>query len=619
LHTSDLHGQLHGYDYAHDRPGAPKGLMNLTGLIKQKRAESENSLLFDTGDFLHGNPISDPEAQQQIPAHKRTLGSSAIIGLMNRLGYDAITLGNHEFDLGLHHLHGMLHQMHCPVILSNLEKADDEASLLTQLPQHVLLVQTLRHEETSRDIKIGLIGLVPPQTAHWELPELLDKLRFSPMRDAAAQSAATLRTEGADLVIALAHTGIGTDRMPSPPDHSALAIAEIDGIDVVLCGHQHRHFPSEDFAALARLNDSAIRGKIDPVKGRVAECPATMPGSFGSHLGQIDLSLRHSRTDEGRMAWHIEAYQCRLVPADEADPGMEPLIIPYHEAARKLACTPLGRIDRPIHSHFARFANDTSVQLIAHAQMQAARDILRGTPDEDLPLLSAATCFRNGGPSGRDTYLDIPPGTLQRRHLGELYPFHDTLCLARLTGRDLRLWLEGCARNFRTIKPGVPDQPLLDPSIPGYLFDHIIGVTYALDLSAPPLAIDAEDIDPQTSGRVRALAWRGRAVTDSQSFVVAGNSFRMSGAGGIPSQAKLQPIHTSEISIKDVITRYLRDTPLNLGETPEDVWRLLPVAGASLRVPSVKTALPYLHEIQHMRPEVVATTPLGTLALRLHL
>ena len=623
LHTTDLHGQLHSYDYSQDRTGANCGLAHLTGVIQRQRSEVEQSLLFDTGDFLQGNLISAPEALNRVPANKRLLGDTPIVGLMNRIGYDGATLGNHEFGIGLSLLKGVLQEAEFPLVLSNLLRAEEEAALLTNLPQDLLLERPIICSDgIARTIRIGVVGLVPAQTPLWELPNHQHMLEFSPIIAAAHARSEALRQRGAAIVIVLAHTGIAAPGTGTPPDHSALEIAALEAVDVLLCGHQHRLFPAEDFDDLSGLNHSATQLKIDSRRGRLAGCPTTMAGSFGSHLGQIDLKLCYEQN-----RWHLTDSTSQLLPAEEPPVELKPLLAPYHKAARQHACTPLARIDKPLHSHFARFTNDRSVQLLARAQLATATELLQGRPEAALPLISAATSFRTGGATGLEQYLNVPAGQLEQRHLEGLYPHNDLFCLSRIAGRDLKVWLEANGRNFMQIQPGRPDQPLLDYSLPGYLFDHVIGISYAYDLTVPPAPPTAYAADhqmapnaPSDRGRLQQLRWQGQEILDDQELIVAGNSFRLGGAGGIPGLSASRFVLPPTLPMREVLKRYLTAQNRNkVPPEPEDIWRILPITGTTVRVPTVVGALPYLEDISHLRPEVVPVVPQGQFALRLHL
>lgn len=600
LHTADLHGQLHGYDYDQDRDGNNRGLAHLAHLIHRQRDEVDCCLLFDSGDFLFGNPISAPRAADQIARAQQPLGRHPIIGMMNRLGFDAAALGNHEFDHGLGALPAALHQMTFPLLLSNLICAEGVAKPLRHLPDQLMLRRTVRCSDgTTREVKIGVLGLTPEHTPQWSLPRHQECLKLAPIAEAAQNTAQQLRQAGADVIVALTHSGIGVGSTTiGPPDTSALDVAQTADVDVLLCGHQHHLFPD------VGRTDRARYAHINYTRGRLAGRPATMPGAYGSHLGQIDLTLQ--KTEAG---WRIQSSNCALLTAQEFAAEYQHLIAPYHQAARQRSAPAIAITDAPLHTHFGRFHNDASVQLVARALAHAAQPLLQGRPEAELPLIAAASCFKSGGLAGDEHFLNIPAGALKHHHLDQLYPFRDQLCLAKLTGRELRLWIESSAQNFNTIKPGIPDQPLLDFTRPGHMFDHFWGLNYCFDLTLPPMG-----------GRVQEITWQGMPLADNQTVVVASNSFRMGGAGGVTHLGPDHWLATSDQNIADIVANYIAKDPSRTQHLrPEPIWQFCRIGATSVTVPNLVTCLPYVHEISHLKPELKASQPPGTLTLKLHI
>lgn len=600
LHTTDLHGQLTGYDYGNDTDGPNCGLLHLSKIIRRQRNEVGSCLLLDSGDFLYGSAISAPTVSAQISTTQHTLGKHPIIGLMNQLGYDAATLGNHEFDHGLSTLPNALSQMTFPVVLSNITKASRAANVLGQLPDHLLLQRTVLCDDGIEHLlRIGILGFMPEQTPQWSFPQHQDSLQLSPMVNAAKTRASQLRAAGAEVIIALLHTGIGVGtELTGPPSRAALAIARTADIDVLLCGHQHQCFPDDT------QTQHQGYAHIDHINGLLAGRPATMPGAYGSHLGQIDLVLRRKND-----SWRVQSSKCQLLHAEAISHEDKKPLLPYHNIARTSAYRPVAQTRQSFHSHFARFSNNAGAQLVARAQRHAARKILMGRAEENLPLISAAPSFHTGGDSGHKPYFAIPSGPIRPHHLRQLYPYHDLLCLVKITGRELKLWLESCAQNFCTVAPGLPDQPLLELSRPGHFFDHFIGINYCVDLTRPPM-----------QGRIQDVRLHGNPLDDDQLMIAASSSFRMGGDGGV---AHLGPGHwlvPPQQTILEAMADYIGTVPTRrLNLPPEPTWHFCRIKRTSVTVPSLVTCLPYLHEIPHLKPEVKPANPPGTVSLKLHL
>jgi 2',3'-cyclic-nucleotide 2'-phosphodiesterase/3'-nucleotidase len=250
LATTDLHACLTAWDYYAHRSAEGRGLSRVAQLISAARGEVDNSLLFDNGDFLSGSGIGDLLAAQ-FPAQ----GAHPMIAAMNDLGYDAVNLGNHEFSHGLPFLRHSAKDARFPFVSSNF--AFDDLPFARQ----TLLLDCRCVDGSGQEhlLKVGVMGLLPAQTLVWEAAHLNGHAYAAPMLTAAKHYAATLRAAGADIVVALAHTGLaqgdagesGGQNMGE--EHLAHAVAAIAGIDVVIAGHTHQQFPTAQGGAEAGL------------------------------------------------------------------------------------------------------------------------------------------------------------------------------------------------------------------------------------------------------------------------------------------------------------------------------------------------------------------------------
>lgn len=193
LCTTDLHMELIGYDYLTDQPIPNRGLLRLAPEIAKDR-QNATSLLFDNGDFLQGTPLADELANSE---------SHVLADAFYALDFDAITLGNHDLDYGLQSLNGFLAQLNCPVVSSNA------TGLGPAVHDHVILDRVLIGDAgEKRNIRIGVIGLLPPQTTSWNAHCLKQSVHIEDMVEAAKAASNKAHENGANLVIALAHTGL---------------------------------------------------------------------------------------------------------------------------------------------------------------------------------------------------------------------------------------------------------------------------------------------------------------------------------------------------------------------------------------------------------------------------
>ncbi|OLS33463.1 metallophosphoesterase [Bacillus sp. MRMR6] len=277
LETTDLHASLMNYDYYQSKIDNKIGLVKTAGLIHQARNEVENSLLFDDGDHLKGNPLGEYLARIRGISKGKT---HPVYRAFNYLNYDAIAIGNHEFNYGLKFLNKVLKGAKMPVVNANVYSVKTNKPYFK--PYVILKRQVVSQEGTTRTLNVGVIGVMPPQIMRWDKANLEGKVFARPMVDAVTELIPQMRAEGADLIIVLAHTGIDSEPYHPETENAVYYLSQIPEIDVILAGHSHSVFPGTVFKKLPHTNieSGTINGK-----------PVVMAGSFGSRLGIIDLRL----------------------------------------------------------------------------------------------------------------------------------------------------------------------------------------------------------------------------------------------------------------------------------------------------------------------------------------
>ena len=575
LQTTDLHMQLLDYDYFADRPDQSIGLIGLADQIAEMRHE-ENvaTVLCDNGDLIQGNPLAD-----YLATHLPENQPHPMIAALNKLNYDAMTLGNHEFDYGLDFLRTTLSKAAFPIVSANVT-CRDGAALGT--PFIVLDRKIVCDDGRQREIKIGITGFGPPQTCDSEDHLDSNTPQIGDIIQSAQIVVPKLRASGADIIIALCHSGIGAIEHLDRMENAALPLAKVEGINVVLLGHTHEAFPDPTIPNTE---------EADYARGLLHGKPAVMGTFCGKSLGVVDLDLSW---DQG--AWSIATHTVSLRHAQAPDVDESPLrqslralVAKPHQATIDMMRAPIAQTSIPIVSYFATVQPDLSQQLLARAMQQAINVALKDTVFDALPVLAAKSSFRFGGRSGLGHYIDIPAGPITLRDAAAIFPFADTLCAVRRTGKQLRLWLERSAAHYNQILPGVTDQPLINPQSAAYNCDTVFGLSYQIDL-AQPARFNAHGVetDPQAS-RIRELVFDGRPVDDDDIFIVATNSFRAKGGGGFPPIAKDDVIYTSPTSVRDHLTDYLKV----IGTVVEPVhatWSFAPIAGASATFASAPRA-----------------------------
>ena len=547
LETSDLHMFIYDYDYYHGRQDDTVGLAKVATLIAQARAGAANTLLFDNGDIIQGNPLGDYMA---LSGKLTDQDGHPMVRAMNGLGYDAATVGNHEFNYGLDFLHRALREARFPFVCANIETPDG-----TLLPPVAVLERIVTDEAgAAHPLRIGVIGLVTPQIAIWDKARLDGHATTLDIVDAARRHVPALRAR-CDLLVALCHSGISAQPRSGGEENASLHLAAVPGIDVILCGHAHRVFPGPDYEGLPG---------VDAVRGTLGGVPAVMPGYWGSHLGLVDLLLRR-RTDG---SWQVESFHaealpiCRregrdAVPLVAADAAVLAVAAPEHQATLRWMEQPVGSTAVPINTYFSLLGNDAALTLVNDAQLWYARPLLAATPHAHLPLLSAASPFKAGG-AGPDSFVDIPAGPLDMKAVANLYMFANTVCVVKVDGAELREWLERSCAIFNRIEPtlGTP-QPLVAPRAASYLFDTIAGLSYEIDLSQPRRYDNKGRLVRADARRIVSLLHEGRAVTPTDSFLVVTNNYRADGGGGFPGTGGGHLVLQAPDLNRDVIVRYV--------------------------------------------------------------
>lgn len=560
ISLSDLHMRLMPYDYIADQPVTGQSLALAAAEAELARKEALNALLFDIGDAYEGSPIDD------VLATAPPSGGHPMSAALQAAGLDAATLGNHDFDRGLSPVKRIIAEAPVPLTLANIVRALGPTPLddTPLAPTTLLLERPLTcGDGAARPIKIGLIGVAPPQTLAWNGDALGGQLASRDIVETVAAWAPDLRRRGADVVIVLCHSGIGSARATPMMEHAAVPVAALDTVDVVLSGHAHDLFPAPDFApppsaVPASANGPGKAERIDPAAGMLHGKPTTMPGVWGSHIGLVDLRLSY---DAGG-GWRVteSAASLRSVTRQRPHPGVVAAAAAHHAETLRHVARPVTQNSRAFSTYFAHIADVPALQIVNAAQADAVADALRGRPEAALPILSATAPLKAGGQRGAAEYTDVPAGTLLMRHVVDLYVYQNTLAALRLTGAQLKDWLERSASVFQTVVPGALRAPLLDPAHPSYAFDVVSGVTYRIDLSREPLfdAVGTRLRPHDCVGRIVELRHAGRPIAPDDAFVLATNSYRLGGGCGFPVSGAAPLSLGGPIAVRDVLLAYLK-------------------------------------------------------------
>ncbi|WP_428910736.1 bifunctional 2',3'-cyclic-nucleotide 2'-phosphodiesterase/3'-nucleotidase [Niallia sp. Krafla_26] len=568
LGTTDIHTNLYNYDYYKDAQTQEFGLAKTATLIKEARAEAKNTLLFDNGDLIQGNPLGDYKAR----VDKLEDGElHPVFQAMKQLDYDAATLGNHEFNYGLEFLDEVLDDAPMPYVSANVYKDDHDNDPSNDEhfinPYTILKKKVVDDRGKTQVIKVGVVGAVAPQITQWDKAHLDGKVTAKDIVKSVQAQIPKMKEEGADLIIALAHSGIGDTEVSEMEENAVYDLTNVEGIDAIISGHSHSTFPG---------NDRNLPG-VDTERGTINGVPVVMAGSWGSHLGVIDLKIAK---EKGK--WVVKDSESELraiydktTKTDLAEPDSEVLeaVKEAHEQTIDYIREPVGTTTADIHSYFARVQDDPSIQIVTNAQKWYVEKKVKGTPDENLPILSAGAPFKAGGGSN---YTYIPEGTIAIKNVADLYLYPNTVATIKVTGADVKEWLEMSAGQFNQIDPNSDkEQPLINRSYPAFNYDVIDGVTYEIDVTEPAKYDSNGHLVNAEANRIKNLQYNGQPIDLEQEFLVATNNYRA--GGNFPGVRNQTAVEMYPDENRQAIIDYIQEQK-TIDPSADGNWTFAPVA-----------------------------------------
>jgi 2',3'-cyclic-nucleotide 2'-phosphodiesterase/3'-nucleotidase len=524
--TTDLHGNVFNWDYFKDAEytdakGNAKGLARIATLVEQVREEKgrRNTLLIDAGDTIQGTPLTyyyakvEPITAKGGPVHPMAQA-------MNAIGYDAVALGNHEFNYGIETLRAFEEQCDFPLLGAN---AVDAKTLRPAFPPYFM--KTFKVPGLP-PVKVAVLGLTNPGIAIWDKAYVQGKLAFPGLEEQAAKWVPKLRSMGADVVVVSAHSGSsGTssygDQLPYVENAAADVARQVPGIDAILVGHAH-----VEIEELLVTNEKTGRPVV-----------LSEPLCYAERLTLFDFELVFRK---GR--WHVESVKASLRNSNtvEDHPYIGKLLDDEHAKVVAYVNQVVGTATEPLTTVEARYKDAPIIDLITKVQEDVVKAALAGTEHAALPVLAQASPFSRTS--------EIPAGDVTIRDLSSLYVYDNTLVAKLMTGAQLRAYLEYSAEYFvRTAADAPVDVTGLTNANgrPDYNYDYVSGLTYDIDIAQP------------AGSRIKNLAYGGAPLDDAQKFVLAVNNYRANGGGAFPHVASAPELWAESTEIRTRIAEWV--------------------------------------------------------------
>lgn len=513
--TTDVHGRLRAWNYYDTRADSAHSLAAAATIVDSiRRAHPGDVLLVDAGDLLQGNPLLTVAARQQPGA------LHPVIAAMNVMRYDAAAVGNHEFNYGLPILQRAVAQARFPFLSANASAVRPRDAF-----RGFALVRR-------GDVTVGILGATTPGVMVWDRENVRGRLTFTDILPALRRAALDARRAGADVVVAVVHAGLDgpasydTVATGLPGENIVARIPrEVPGVDLVVFGHSHRE-----------VIDTVING-----------VRLMQPRNYAATVAVATLNLARPK---GR--WTVvssNATSVRVAGRVES-PEVLRATNAMHRTALAYVAESLGVTPAAWRSDLARAVDMPITDLVGEVMRRESGAQLAASPAFSL-----------------DAQLDS--GTITVAAIAKLYPFENTLRAVRISGAQLRAYLEHSAKYWKSWAPDVTGS-LVDPTIPGFNFDMIVGAEYVIDLARP------------VGQRISTLSVSGRPVTDTDSFTIALSNYRQTGGGGYAMLANAPLVYESKGDIREMVIEAVRQAGrLDPAAWSRENWRIVPAAAAS--------------------------------------
>ena len=502
LGTSDMHGNIWGFSYEDSKETDNNGMARLYTYIQQVRAENPNTILIDAGDDIQGTIMTD-DIYNKIPEEPHP-----VVAAMKYMGYDAMTLGNHEFNWGIDTMQKILSQAQFPVLAANVK--DTSGGFVTGAGWTIV---------EKDGVKVAVIGVVTPDVPIWDGgKEGVEACTYEAANTAVKNAIAEIG-DGADVIVVSAHMGMYAEFDEDGGSDSAQKILDDNPeIDVLQVAHNH-------------VVVSETQG--DTVIGGVR--------NGGRDIARFDLTLDQNN--------HVTDATVEIVDMTGVTPSQALRDIELVKESHQKTIDFItgggsgedGEGGAALGSTTAKFQPVDEIAGLPEGKLQdtAVMDLINKVQLENSGAdVSAAALFKDTS--------DLPEGDINYGNIFDIDKFDNTLYRVTVTGKELKGYMEWAAACYNQWVPGDINISF-DPEYPGYLYDMFAGVDYEIDLSQPK------------GERIKNVMFKGAPLQDDQTLTLAVNNYRYSSALKAQNLIAGKKEWESSNSIRDMIVAYLAE------------------------------------------------------------
>ena len=516
LGTTDIHGNVWGFSYENDKETTNTGMARIATYVEQVRAEQPNVILVDNGDTIQGNIMTDD-------LYNKKEGDHPVMTAMNMLGYDSMTLGNHEFNFGENLITRLQALANFPILSANMSRHD---GTMAALPYTIV---------ERAGVRVGIIGLTNPNAPRWD-GEKVDSFIYSPVGPACRKVVDIIKDK-VDLIVVVAHVGMYPEYDEEFGSDGANKILELcPEIDALLVGHAH--------STVSEIVGNTLVGGAR---------------NLGREVVRFDITLNIDR--------QVTSHAVSIIDMANYEPSQalrsEPFIAKAHQETRDFISGGVKAAD-----------GTTSGGIFGKASVnfQPANEIM-GLPEGKLrdtavmDLINAVQLANSGADVSAAALFsdssDIPAGDINYGTIFGIYKYDNTLYRVPVTGAELKAYMEWSASCYNQAMPG--DLTVsFNPEKPGYLYDMFSGVDYEIDLSKP------------VGQRIVNLMYKGKPLSPDQKLTLAVNNYRYSSALKAQKLVSATKEWESPNSIRDMLVQYIQEQG-TIYPKVDNNWRIIGV------------------------------------------